>query len=126
MAAGDSNFFARFLRIICYDRLAVVATQFSRQVLRFVSHMHAVRGFPVRPTRHTMSHLLCSLTKKCCVVAVQHEATTLFRLRELTEEGIVPGLVAYGPALGGALYYLASTIVVGGRPFPPEPSWYAP
>ena len=49
----------------------------------------------------------------------------LFHLRDLAEDGIVPTLVAYGPALEGALYYLA-TAVVDGRPLPPEPSRYAP
>ena len=45
----------------------------------------------------------------------------LFRLRHLAEAGVICGLIAYGPALGGALFYLATTLVCG-RPFPPEPS----
>ena len=50
----------------------------------------------------------------------------LFRLSDLAEAGVVSGLVAYGPALEGALYYLASTLVLCGRPFPSNPSRCAP
>ena len=56
----------------------------------------------------------------------QHEATVLFLLRELADARIVPGLVAYGSALEGALAYLATTLVLLGRPFPANPSQYAP
>ena len=130
MAAGNNETMRslhQFLATVtCYDRMAVVVSQHIRHELRFVSQMHAVRVFPVRTNCHTMAHLLCSLREQCCAVAAQHEATMLYRLGDLAEVGIVPGLVGHGPALGGALYYLASTLVVGGRPFAPEPSRYGP
>ena len=82
---------------------------------------------PIHSTgHHIMAHLLCGMTRHCCWIAAQHEATMLFDLSDLAEAGIVSELVAHGPALGGALYYLATALVVGGRPFPREHSQYAP
>jgi hypothetical protein len=49
----------------------------------------------------------------------------LFPLGDLAEAGDVAGLEAYGPALEGALFYLATTLVLCGRPFPSNPSRYA-
>ncbi len=75
-------------------------------------------------TAQAVHTILCRRTMSLRVNRLQHEATMLFHLKELVENGIVPGLVAYGDSLGlgGAIAYIAMTLVPCGRPFPPDPS----
>ena len=48
----------------------------------------------------------------------------LFELKDMAEAGMVPGLLAYRDSLdlGGAILYIATTLVACGRPFPLDPS----